>query len=110
MSFDPPPRVFQPLHPPKNRVASNQKSTKSSPEMKTAELRPSTPLDGQQPPQIPTSTFGQRPNKILRNASGSLDGHAPVFIRNHSRNKSSMDGNRLFTIPITSETKVELGL
>lgn len=109
MPFDPPP-VFQPLHPPKNRVASNPKSVKSSPETKTTELRPSTPSDGQQPPQVPTSTFGRRPNKILRNASGSLDGPAPVFIRNHSRNKSSMDSNRLFTIPIASETKVELGL
>ena len=109
MPFDPPP-VFQPLHPPKNRVASNPKSTKNSPETKTTELRPSTPMDGQQPPQVPTSTFGRRPNKILRNASGSLDGPAPVFIRNHSRNKSSMDSNRLFTIPIASETKVELGL
>jgi len=109
MPFDPPP-VFQPLHPPKNRVVSNPKSTKNSPETKTAELRPSTPSDGYQPPQVPTSTFGRRPNKILRSASGSSDGPAPVFSRNHSRNKSSMDSNRLFTIPMASATKAELGL
>lgn len=109
--FDPPP-VFQPLRPPKNRVPSNPKSVKSSPETKTAELRPGTPLGGSQPPQIPTFTFGQRPNKISRNAPGSSDvpAPAPVFSRNHSRNRSSLDSNRLFSIPIASQTKVELGL
>ena len=109
MPFDPPP-VFQPLHPPKNRVASNPKSAKNSPETKTTELRPATPPDGLQPPQVPTSTFGRRPNKILRNGFGSLDGPTPVFTRSHSRNKSSLDCNRLFTIPMASETKIELGL
>ena len=111
MPFDPPP-VFQPLHPPKARVPSNPKSTKSSPETKNVELRPSTPSDGNQPPQIPTSTFGQRPNKISRNGPGALDGTAPVpvFSRTHSRNKSSLDSNRLLGIPMASTTKVELGL
>lgn len=111
MPFDPPP-VFQPLHPPKNRVPSNPKSTKNSPETKAVELRPSTPSDGNQPPQVPTSTFGQRPNKISRNGPGASDGPtpAPVFSRSHSRNKSSLDSNRLFSIPMASETKVELGL
>lgn len=109
MPFDPPP-VFQPLPPPKNRVASNPKSTKNSPETKTTELRPSTPLDGNQPPQVPTSTFGQRPNKISRNGPAPLDGPAPVFTRVHSRNRSSLDSNRLFSIPMASKTKVELGL
>ena len=108
--FDPPP-VFQPLHPPKNRVASNPKSTKNSPEIKPAELRPSTPLGGEQPPQVPTYTFGQRPNKISRNGPGSSGGptHVPVFSLSHSRNKSSLDGNNLFGIQMTSEPRVELG-
>ena len=111
MPFDPPP-VFQPLHPPKNRVASNPKSTKNSPETKTTELRPSTPLDGNQPPQVPTSTFGERPNKISRHGPGPSDApaHAPVFSRGHSRTKSSLDSNKLFCIPMASKTKVELGL
>ena len=111
MPFDPPP-VFQPLHPPKNRVASNPKSTKNSPETKTTELRPSTPSDGHPPPHVPTSTFGRRPDKISRSGPGSSDGPAPapVFTRSHSRNKSSLESNRLFSIPMASETKVELGL
>ena len=111
MPFDPPP-VFQPLHPPKSRVPSNPKSTKSSPETMTIELGPSTPSDGNQPPQVPTSTFGQRPNKISRSGPGASDGStpAPVFSRSHSRNKSSLDSNKLFSIPMASETKVELGL
>ena len=111
MPFDPPP-VFQPLHPPKNRVASNPKSAKNSPEAKTTELRPSTPMDGHQSPHVPTSTFGRRPNKISRSGLGSFDGlaPAPVFTRSHSRNKSSLDSNKLFSIPMASETKVELGL
>ena len=110
MPFDPPP-VFQPLHPPKNRVPSNPKSTKSSPETKNTELRPSTPLDGNQPPHVPTSTFGEPPNKISRCGAGSTDAStpAPVFSRSHSRNKS-LDSNKLFCIPMPSETKVELGL
>ena len=105
MPFDPPP-VFQPLHPPKNRVASNPKSTKNSPETKATELRPTTPPVEHQPPQVPTSTFGRRPNKISRNGPAL----APVFGRSHSRNKSSLDSSRLFGIPMLSETKVELGL
>ena len=111
MPFDPPP-VFQPLRPPKNRVSSNPKSTKSSPETKTTELRPATPLDGSQPSQVPTSTFGERPNKISRNGPGSSDAPAPapVFSRRHSRNQSSLDSTKLFCIPMASETKVELGL
>lgn len=111
MPFDPPP-VFQPLHPPKNRVPSNPKSAKSSPETKTTELRPSTPLDGNEPPQVPTSTFGQRPKKISHNGPCSSDvpTPAPVFSRSHSRNKSSLDSSRLFGIPMASETKIELGL
>jgi serine/arginine repetitive matrix protein 2 len=109
MPFDPPP-VFQPLHPPKNRVSSNPKSTKSSPETTMTELRPSTPLDGYQPPQVPTFTFGERPNKILRHGPGSSDSPTPVFPRSHSRNKSSLDSNRSFCIPMASETMVELGL
>ena len=111
MPFDPPP-VFQPLHPPKNRVPSNPKSTKNSPETKATELRPSTPLDGNQHPQVPTSTFGERPTKISRPGPGSLDAQAlaPVFSRRHSRNKSSLESNKLFCIPMASETKVELGL
>jgi serine/arginine repetitive matrix protein 2 len=110
MPFDPPP-VFQPLHPPKGRVASNPKSTKSSPETKTTELRPSTPLDGNQPPQVPTSTFGEPPNKISRSGAGSTDAPtpAPVFSRSHSRNRS-LDSNKLFCIPMPSEAKAELGL
>ena len=109
--FDPPP-VFQPLHPPKNRVSSNPKSTKSSPETKTMELRPVTPCDGNQPPQLPTSAFGQRSNKISRNGLGASDGPAPapVFSRDHSRSKSSLNSNRIFGIPMASETKVGLGL
>ena len=111
MPFDPPP-VFQPLHPPKTRVPSNPKSTKNSPETKPTELRPSTPLDGNHLPQVPTSTFGERPNKISRRGRSSSDSlaHDPVFSRNHSRNKSSLDSNKLFRIPMASETKVELGL
>lgn len=111
MPFDPPP-VFQPLHPPKNRVSSNPKSTKNSPETKTTELRPSTPLDGNQPPQVPTSTFGERPNKISRHGPGFSEApaHLPVFSRGHSRGKSSLDSKKLFCIPMASETKVELGL
>ena len=86
--FDPP-LVFQPLHPPKNRIPSNPKSTKSSPEMRTMKLRPSTPPDGNKPPQVPTSTFGQWPNKISCNGPGASGGLAPVpvFSRSHSRNK-----------------------
>jgi len=108
--FDPPP-VFQPLYPPKNRVASNLTSTKNSPETKSTELRPSTPLDGNQHPQVPTSTFGQRPNKISRNGPGSSGGPAPapVFSRGHSRNKSSLDSNKLFGLQMASETNVDLG-
>jgi serine/arginine repetitive matrix protein 2 len=111
MPFDPPP-VFQPLHPPKNRIPSNPRSTKSSPETKTAELRPSTPSDRNQQPEVPTSTFGERPNKVSRHGPGSLDvpAPAPVFSRSHSRNKSSLESNKLFFIPMASETKVELGL
>ena len=111
MPFDPPP-VFQPLHPPKNRVASNPKSAKNSPETKTTELRPGTPSDGNQSPQVPTSTFGRRPNKISRSGPSSSDGPAPppVFIRSHSKNQSSLDSNKLFGIPMASETKAELGL
>ena len=111
MPFDPPP-VFQPLHPPKNRVPSNPKSTKSSPETKTTELRPGTPLDGSQLPQIQNSTFGERPNKVLRHDPASLEAPAPtpVFSLTHSRNRSSLDSNKLFHIPMASETKVELGL
>lgn len=107
MPFDPPP-VFQPLPPPKNRVPSNPKSARNSPETKATELRPSTPLEGSQPPQVPTSTFGERPNKISRHPPASSD--APVFSRSHSRNKSSLDSNKLFSIPMASETKVDLGL
>ena len=109
--FDPPP-VFQPLHPPKNRVPSNPKSTKNSPETKTTELRPSTPFDGNQLPQVPTSTFGERPNKISRHGPGVSEAlaHAPVFSHGHPKNKSSLDSNKLFCIPMASETKVELGL
>jgi len=109
MPFDPPP-VLQPLHPPKNSVAGNPENTKNSPETKTTELRPSTPMDRQQPPQVPTSTFGRRPDGAFWGASGSLDEPAPVFIRKHSRNRSSMDSGGLFTIPTVSETKVEPGL
>ena len=107
-----PPLVFQPLHPPKNRIPSNPKSTKSSPKMKTMELRPSTPPDGNKPPQVPTSTFRQWPNKISCNGPGALGGLAPVpvFSRSHSRNKSSLGSNRLLGIPMASETKIELGL
>jgi serine/arginine repetitive matrix protein 2 len=109
--FDPPP-VFQPLHPPKNRVPSNPKSTKNSPETKTTELRPSTPLDGYQTPQVPTSTFGERPNKISRHGPSSSDvpAYVPVFFHSHSRNKSSLNSNNLLCIPMASETKADLGL
>ena len=111
MPFDPPP-VSKPLHPPKNRVPSNPKSTKNSPETKATGLRPSTPLDGNQHPQVPTSTFGERPTKISRPGPGSLDAQtlAPVFSRRHSRNKSPLESNKLFCIPMASETKVKLGL
>lgn len=106
VSFNPPP-VFQPLHPPKDRVASNPKSTKNSPE-KVMELRPGTLLDGNQSPQVPTSMFGRQPNKISRGRPSSSDG--PVFIRNHSKNKSPLDSNELLDILMVSETKAELGL
>ena len=101
MPFDPPP-VSHPPHSPKNGVASDSKSAKNSPEMKTPKLRPDTPSDGNQSPQVPTSTFGQRPNKISRSGPSSSDGPAPppVSIRSHSKNQSSLDSNKLFGIPM----------
>ena len=108
MPFDPPP-VFQPLRPPKNRTPSNPKSTKNSPETKATELRPTTPLDRNQLPQVPTSTFGERPNKISRQGPDTPS-HPHFFSHGHSRNKSSLGSHKSSCIPMASETKVELGL
>ena len=75
-------------------------------------MRPSAPLDGNQHLQVPTSTLWEHPTKISRPGPGSLDAQtlAPVFSRRYSGNKSSLESNKLFCIPMASETKVELGL
>ena len=108
MPFDPPP-IFQPLRPPKNRTPSNPKSAKNSPKTKVMELRPSTPLDGNQLPQVLTSTFGEQPNKT---SCHGLDTplHPLFFSHGHLRNKLSLGSHKLSCIPMASEIKVELGL
>ena len=108
MLFDPLP-VFQPLRPPKNRIPSNSKSAKNSPKTKVRELRPSTPLDRNQLPQVPTPTFGEQPNKFLHH--GPDTPLHPLFSSHgHLRNKSSLGSHKSLCIPMASETKVELGL